>query len=512
MSTFYKTAAGLVVSALLLSGCFWTPAKNTSSVLSCPLHEKDVPEALRSYYDQTPVWSACYVGLECTRIKVPLNWDNPAGKNIEIAVARQPIRDTTIGYIFYNPGGPGAGVIDIFSGGHIPARPKVAGKYSLVAVDPRGVGESSKVLCYTGRDKDKFLFGASKFPYKSRARAHERDVDFAAFIDACKRGTGDLLGFVDTVQTAKDFDVIRSVLGSPKFNYLGVSYGTYLGGIYATLFPKKVGRMVLDSPFPNDLPSDVITAKQLEGFEKSLHAFIDDCLTWKAVCPFTKTRALAERKLIETTNRLNLKPIPLGDGLVFDGNVFLEGILVPLYSRSSWGILRTALREFFKGNDPKRLFGFVKQYYGRKKDGSYDNSMEAQLAISCLDNRGDMKVHIPTSGEVKKIAPVFSNLYDPSFDSCQKWPVKRTGKVLELNARAADNTILVLAASGDNATPYQWAKRFVSYLGKAHMLTRHGQGHGSYRRGNKCIDSAVDTYFLDGKIPTETDCQPNKQG
>ena len=188
----------------------------------------------------------CRDGFECARVAVPLDYADPGGDTIEISVNRRPAGSGSkrIGSLLVNPGGPGASGLDFARPGSGIVSASLLERYDLVGFDPRGVGESTPVTCLSDAETDTYL--AADGSPDTRAE-EQRLVDLAKeFGERCAEGSGDLLGHVSTVEAARDIDVLRAVLGDERLNFLGKSYGTYLGATYAELFPDRVGRLVLD--------------------------------------------------------------------------------------------------------------------------------------------------------------------------------------------------------------------------------------------------------------------------
>jgi pimeloyl-ACP methyl ester carboxylesterase len=453
---------------------------------------------------QRPVWNRCKAvggesapasGWRCATVKVPLNYAEPAGDTIGIALIRKEARDKgrRLGSMLFNFGGPGGSGVSIL--------PRAAGsygklntRYDLVSFDPRGVAGSSGVKCRTDREQEDANREIDLTPDTAAEEAAfiKDGADFGA---GCERSSGKVLPYVGTTNAARDMDLIREVLGDKKLTYFGISYGTELGGTYAHLYPKNVGRTVLDAVV--DPTADTIghARNQATGFQRALENYLKD----RGQDPKAGTRRIA--RLLE---RIDGKPLPTGSGRRLNETLAITGIVTPLYSKSSWPVLTQALDEAENQGTGNLLLQLADSYNGRDENGHYDTQSHSQRAISCADSKlrptaGDAKALLP---EFRKLSPVFGPFL--AWDTagwCADWPVKGEHDTPEASAPGA-GPILVVGTTGDPATPYEGAQKMADELGKGVgiMLTNKGEGHGAYGE-SACVTSTVDAYFLDGKVP-----------
>jgi len=243
-----RVAAAVVAATLLLSGCVsWFQAPRPSAT-STPTGE-DVPAELAPFYHQVLRWTGCGGGLQCTTATAPLDWAQPAGDTIELALIRQPATGGhPRGSLLVNPGGPGGSGVDFIRDSiDFATSDTLQREFDVVGFDPRGVGASTPIDC-TSDDAglDAFIYGIVPGERGSDAWIAASEQKNRAFGQGCLEHTGALLEHVDTVSAARDLDLLRAVLGDATLDYLGYSYGTYLGARYAELFPGKTGRLVLD--------------------------------------------------------------------------------------------------------------------------------------------------------------------------------------------------------------------------------------------------------------------------
>ncbi|MGC0338951.1 alpha/beta hydrolase [Streptomyces sp. SLBN-8D4] len=512
-----RTGGTLLAAALLASAC--SVGASTSAATS-PTANADValgalprstPAALSPYYGQKARWHSCGVpGFECATLKAPLDYDKPAGGDVRLAVSRKKATGPgkRLGSLFVNPGGPGGsavGYVQAYAGIGYPA--EVRARYDMVAVDPRGVARSEPVECLDGRDMDTYTRTDST-PDDARETTELVDA-YKKFAEACGAHSARMLRHVSTVETARDMDIVRAALGDAKLNYVGASYGTFLGATYAGLFPGRSGRLVLDGAMDPSLPARRLNLDQTAGFETAFQSFAKDCVQ-QPDCPLGAKgtpSAEAGRKLKAFFRKLDAHPIPTGDA---DGRTLGEalattGVIAAMYDESSWAQLREALNSAMKKKDGAGLLVLADSYYERDGDGRYSNLMSANAAVNCLDlppaydSPEEVEKAVPA---FKKASPVFGEGLAWASLSCAYWPVGPTGEPHRIEARGAA-PIVVVGTTRDPATPYRWARALAAQLSSARLLTYESDGHTAYGRGNACIDSAIDAYLLRGTPPVD---------
>ena len=494
-----------VFAALALSGCVapvhQVTAPTTSANAQTP--PPSAPAGAQRFYTQHVNWSSCPQGTradQCATVEVPLDWAHPQGSTIQLAVARDHASGKNpVGSILVNPGGPGGSAIDFLSTVDTIMSVEVRADYNLVAFDPRGVQRSEPVKCYDGPQMDELL--AADFNLSTDAGVQELNDARASFSKACAANTGDVLGHVDTVSSARDMDVVRALVGDTHLNYLGYSYGTKLGATYAALFPTSVGRMVLDSAVDPTLDADQMAAGQAVGFEGALRAYVTSCLSG-SVCPMHGSVENAMSQIKTMVDSTHTHPLPTYSGRQLTTPLAATGIAYSLYSPRLWPGLTTALRAAFSG-DGTALLALSDAAHHRAADGTYTtNTTAASSAINCLDLKGttdvaQMRAH---AAEIEKAAPTVGEFFSFSGIGCAQWPEPYVGGLPDYSAKGAP-PILVIGTTNDPATPYVWAQSLAKKLSSGVLLTHVGEGHGVYGMGNQCADNAVDDYFLDGTTP-----------
>ncbi|WP_328977582.1 alpha/beta hydrolase [Streptomyces canus] len=513
-SRFLRTGGTLLAAALLTSACSAgasTNAATSAADVALAALPRSTPAALAPYYGQKARWRSCGdPGFECATLKVPLDYDRSADGDVRLAVARKKATGPgkRLGSLFVNPGGPGGsaiGYLQAYAGIGYPAA--VRARYDMVAVDPRGVARSEPVECLDGRDMDTY---AQTDITPDDARETTELVDaYKKFAEGCGVHSAKLLRHVSTVETARDMDIVRAALGDAKLNYVGASYGTFLGATYAGLFPGRSGRLVLDGAMDPSLPASRLNLDQTVGFETAFQSFAKDCVQ-QPDCPLgtkTTTTAQAGQKLRTFFAKLDAHPIPTGDAdrRSLGEALATTGVIAAMYDESSWAQLREALGSAMKEKDGAGLLVLADSYYARGADGRYSNLMSANAAVNCLDlppafgSPEEVEKAVPT---FEKASPVFGEGLAWASLNCAYWPVGPTGEPHRIKAEGAA-PIVVVGTTRDPATPYRWARSLAAQLSSARLLTYDGDGHTAYGRGSTCIDSAIDAYLLRGTPPVD---------
>lgn len=278
--------AGLAAASMTLSGCLYAMipegAAPRPSVTNAP-DTDGVSADLLPFYEQTLDWTACDRGgaaFDCTYVTAPLDWENPGGGTIELSIVRHQATGQPMGSLLTNPGGPGASGRDlILDSVDYAVGADLAENYDVIGFDPRGVGDSTAVACFDPADMDAYLYDIPASPRDTDAWEAELTERNQAFADACEANSDGILPHITTVNSARDMDLIRAVLGDTQLNYLGYSYGTFLGATYAELYPEKAGRLVLDGAIDPAVSGVDVGTTQALGFESALRAYMQDCST-----------------------------------------------------------------------------------------------------------------------------------------------------------------------------------------------------------------------------------------
>ena len=503
-------AAGSLVVGLALTGCSVVADLRDSggsrpdTTITPQAPPTDEP-GLDRFYSQRLAWSDCS-GAECATMTVPMDYANPSGATVDIAVLRVPAKSSRgrIGSLVVNPGGPGGSGVQYARAADFIVGPGVRDAYDIVGFDPRGVGRSQPIDCVTDTELDAFLGSDPTPDDPAEETAFARtSADFAR---ACGTNAGPLLAFVSTEDAARDMDVLRAVLGETRLTYLGKSYGTYLGAVYADLFPEQVGRFVLDGVVAPDLTIDEINLGQAKGFEQATNRWASYCVS-EGDCPLGDSRAEVMENLRAFLEDVDATPLPrTGDGAVprlTEGWASL-GIAAAMYDQGSWRTLVDAMDQALQG-DGTSLMQLADQYADRNPGGGYaGNIMEVIYAVNCLDKpeSDSIEEHVRLAAEAEEEAPTWGRYLMWSSLPCGFWPVPATGEPEEITAAGAE-PIVVVGTTRDPATPYEWAVRLHDQLDKASLISFDGDGHTAYTRSNSCVDDAVDAWYLDGTLPQD---------
>lgn len=481
-----------------------TPAEPSSSS-SPSTSVAGVPAALAKFYGQQLDWSGCEAGADCAELTVPIDYAKPDGATLTVHVLRQRATGTKIGSLIVNPGGPGGSGADYAMGADRIVGQPVRRAFDIVGFDPRGVGKSRPLNCLSDSQVDAML---ALDPTPDTPAEQDAVLAVGKTLgDGCVAGGGDLVAHLSTVEVAKDMDVLRAVLGDQKINYLGKSYGTFIGATYADLFPGNVGRMVLDGAVAPDLTNEEMGLGQAQGFETATRAYVQDCID-RGDCFLGATVDEGMASLRQFFKDLDANPIKSGDPSVpalTEGWAVL-GVAEAMYQNQAWPMLTSALKEAKASGDGKVLMHFADLYAGRRYGGGYDNNlMQVISAVNCLDRPEPDATVAAYEAQIPKfaaVAPTWGPMMAWGAAVCAKWPVKGRYGPKKISAAGAD-PIVVVGTTRDPATPYQWAVRLRDQLSNGVLVTYDGDGHTAYMRSNTCVQDPIDAYFTTGTVPKD---------
>ncbi|WP_127842961.1 alpha/beta hydrolase [Actinomyces wuliandei] len=508
----------VVPCALLLACTGLTACQGGEPVAATPASAEaspEVPVGLESYYSQEADWYPCSEGMDrtqedtgytCATVSVPLDYDAPEGRTIDIAMKRRAADRESAGVLLVNPGGPGGSGVTFVERVTERFSQDVTDSYDVVGFDPRGVGQSTAVDCWTDAELDERRSGADgqeedASPQQAAAAAQEDEA-------TCQEATEvpGLLDHISTVSAARDLDVLRAVNGQDVLTYLGYSYGTYLGATYADLFPGNVGRMVLDGGLDPALSLDEVTQGQAEGFERALRVYVEDCQSGPS-CPLTGDVGSGVEQVRQLLDSTAGSPIPTGDpSRPLTRPLARSAVLGALYSTDLWPVLTAGLSQAMGDNpDGSRLLAVADALAERDSQGAYrGNSAEAINAVNCQDYpvEGDEAAWEEQAQAVRQASPTFGEELVYGHAYCQGWDHFSSRENSEVAASGAA-PILVVGTTGDPATPYEWSVSLADQLESGQLLTWEGEGHTAYGRAGDCVDDAVDAYLLRGDVPQE---------
>ncbi|MEV6947144.1 alpha/beta hydrolase [Streptomyces sp. NPDC051172] len=483
---------------------------------------------LSRFYRQKLSWSGCKgddmpKDLQCAKVTVPLDYARPTAGTLDLALARYRATGRKRGSVLLNFGGPGAGgVSQLAYGGEDFMR--LTNGYDVVTFDPRGVGRSSPVSCGDGSEEAPAAAGG--IAESSDPRAALGQLKEAAA--QCAKHSGPVLPHIGTVNAARDLDVMRAALGDEKLNYLGFSYGTRLGAVYAAEFPKKVGRLVLDGV---DTLTESMSEQGVVGAEGQQTA-LDDFIAWctkDIACPFGQDPRAARQQVVRLIGSLDKDPVPTDFGPDFTGQDLVGAISQALYSKDLWPSLERAIAELVEDGDARGVMGFssggnalpFRQHAGGglvdENDVPLDNLPAALMAINCADDpdRPGADQIVKDLGrlraEYEQASPVFGRYRLTELLMCYGRP-KGTDFIRDRVHDVHTPKMLLVGTRGDPATPYRWTVETAKRLGSsAVVLDNKGEGHTGYA-SSKCVQGKVDDFLLYGSLPpTGSSCGPEDE-
>lgn len=494
--------AALAAASVALSGCLYAMIPEDAPAPTAAPDTEGVPEELLPYYEQQLDWSSCGESFDCTTVTAPLDWADPSQGEIELSVIRSRAEGEAIGSLLTNPGGPGAsGVGLIRESLDYAVGERLRNEFDVIGFDPRGVGESTAVTCFDDAEMDAYLYDIPQNQRGTDAWTDELLERHSGFAEACDANSDGILPYITTENAARDMDLLRAVLGDAQLNYLGYSYGTFLGATYAKLFPEKVGRLVLDGAIDPSVSGLDVSVTQGVGFESALRAYMAHCLE-SSECPFRGSVDNAMADLGALLAAVDRDPLPSSDGRELGADSLMTAIVAALYSEDSWDYLTMALDSALQG-DPETAF-LLADFYNNREGGVYlDNQTEAFRAYNCMDYPVDTDEADLAAAEARleadapTVAPYW---FGP--DPCEVWSYPPTGVREAITADGAA-PIVVVGTTNDPATPYEWSVSLADQLSSGVLVTREGEGHTGYNKGNACVDDAVEQYLIEGTVPQD---------
>ena len=468
-----------------------------------------------SSFEKKISWGACKGAdapaepFECGSVTVPLDYRDAQGKTIKIALIRLPASEGKAkGIILTNPGGPGASGFDLVAN----AGQRFVSKLGLeafdfVGFDPRGVDRSNGLRCWNDKDQDTFTY-YDDTPDTPEEKKIFKQAD--AFDNACTNKNGASIVHYSTEFTARDMDLIRAGMGFEKLNYLGISYGTYLGGIYATLFPTRVETMLLDGAF--DPAGDTVEQQyttQAIGFEKAFNNWVKWCESATNKCAFASSDVKKDWNALY--KQMDKTSIFTTDGRDVNHNVLDTGTKAALYSQSEWFQLGEALAAAKNGNGEK-ILAMADSYNRRSEDGTYNSENDANYIIRCASGFDNEVPNNPKEilKTLQEKAPWYSqgttveSIAEPSCDKSFGKP-----KLLNINFKGTA-PIVVVGGKNDPATPFRWSEEMTVDMGeKAVLVASTGEGH-SQILVERCVDEIAKKLFTKKVLPKKgTACKPD---
>jgi pimeloyl-ACP methyl ester carboxylesterase len=449
-------------------------------------------------------WRSCPsvgAGLLCAGLRVPLDYSHPTGRKITLALTEAPATAPASqqqGILLVNPGGPGGSGLTMANFVAQGLSPAVAADYDVIGFDTRGVGSSTPALhcnpAFFARERPDYIpaSAAAEQVLVSRAKAYAAD---------CEKRFGWLLPFMTTQNIARDMDQIRAAAGQQKLNYFAFSYGTYIGQVYATLFPQRVRRMVLDSTVDPTGAWYADNIAQDYAFQGRMRAFFAWVARYRSVYHLGATAADVSRSWYEARARLAAHPVAEPSGPSIGPDEFDDTFLVGGYNNGYWPGLANELSSYLNNRSTTQMISLFNQA-GKQSE----NEFAVYSAVECADvawprrwARWDADTR-----KVYRTAP-FEAWDNAWFNAaCAFWPVHGPAKPLHIGAAGLPG-ILMLQGTLDPATPYAGAQVAHRLLPTARMVVvPRGGNHGQSLAypANTCVDGYLNRYLATGALPS----------
>jgi pimeloyl-ACP methyl ester carboxylesterase len=496
-------------------------------------------------------WQPCAAtrqsGFECATAQVPLDYKDPDGAAIHIAVIKHPATDPPrrIGSLFFNPGGPGgAGTEDLpnwFS--HFPV--DLRARFDIISFDPRGIGDSTAVQCFAnlGEESEFLAKLPQRFPV-GPVEVKRWIRGYAEFDRRCRERNGELLAHVSTAEVARDLDLLRQAVGEDQMNFIGASYGTFLGAVYSNLFPDKIRAMVLDgniNPIAWTRPAIAVlplgTTLRLRSdvvASRSLKAFIDQCgQATTQNCAFSAESAEAtEDKLTLLLKRLQTGRVVFNGktvtyaalvGGLGDAQTFTRGFQTPGFPLTpGWRENAATIQEVWLASEQSNSAAAqgadsVGDLQTPKSNPATNHEKysgpEQLFAVYCAEspNPRDPQVFLFLAAFSSARAGVVGPYYAWGDEACAQWPAVAAERYSGPWNNWTANPILVIGNTFDPSTAYASSIIMAKLLARARLLTVDGYGHTVLLNPSACASQFESDYFIEGTLPPQgTVCQQDK--
>ncbi|MFL1441517.1 alpha/beta hydrolase [Nocardiopsis protaetiae] len=516
----------VTLALLLTTGCAILPFVPTPTEVAEALTGDRTGNAsgvADRFTDQRILWYPCYSReeareghqwgadpswlreLECGTLLVPLDHSDPQGRSLRLAVMRAPADgppEERIGSLVINPGGPGGYGIETLY--YRPFSDEIRVSFDLVSFDPRGVGASHGLACgdwealYAEIDAA-VAVGADDLTEDGLAALDGRARAYAQ--DCVDEAGEEFLAAMGTVNVVRDLELLRRALGDDALTYVGYSYGTHIGALYAHLYPETSRALVLDGGVETDHTNAEAAYEQAVGFQESWEHFAEYCVSSADMCPFD-TADGAGPLMEDVLDGLDEDPYEI-DGWRIDAAAFMDLVSASLYDEYNWDILDDVLYALDTGEGGQnRLQWFYDTVYytyteDEEEQAYFDQeSLATMTAVNCADRADpvDLGTYLETARREARDAPLFAGNVWLQLP-CAYWPETEEAPT---GFTAPDAPPLVVVGTvADPATPYAWSRELTDQLETATLVTYEGGGHTIYGYGvNRCVDDVVDTYLL----------------
>jgi pimeloyl-ACP methyl ester carboxylesterase len=480
------------------------------------------------------VWKPCKgrPKYQCTRVRVPLDYDLPKGATVSLRLARLPARDQArrMGSVFLNPGGPGGSGVQLILSGSVDGAytRAVRDRFDIVSFDPRGIADSTGVQCFDSTEAAAANRPPFEFPYNV---AQERQWVAAdrGLSRACVQRAGAIIDHMSTANVARDLDVLRRASGDQQLNFVGFSYGSFIGSTYANLFPDKVRAIIIDGVLD---PISWATGRGDEsrtrptfdrvgsaaGMSETFGQFLDLCKKGGKNCAFSAGNPAARFEAL-TGRLLKSGPItlppdtPEGDKVQVSYQSLVQTVFGVMYAPAGWPALAQFLHALDTGNLPAAAEALATLNPAPQESTGYQQILDGTSAVTCSDsdNPGTSGAWAAAAQESERRAPHFGRAWAWLDSVCASWPGQDEDRYTGPFDTVTAHPLLVMSTRYDPATPYAGAVSASKILPGSRLLTVNGWGHITAQTGSRCADRHAATYLLTGVLPPEgTVCAPDE--
>lgn len=458
----------------------------------------DVASDSSAHYRPGPIaWQPCpeNAAFACGTLTLPVDYAQPRGESFELAVIRAPARapQTRIGVLMLNPGGPGnSGVDFVLAGAGAPAFEGLRQGFDVVSFDVRGSHRSRPVQCQVDPPGEP--------PVGNDEALVAFFDDFGRrFAETCLAQAGPFIRTMSVNTIARDMDVLRRALGERQISYAGISFGTTLGAVYASLFPRQVRAMLLDSGVMPEFQDSLVefAAEQTISFELTLQR-LDQLCRKDAACRLREGGVVGA--VDELRARLDAAPMTGPDGVVLDGDQLKHIVTSLLQFDANWPLLVRALAD-----GREEHYALLFQLVPFIANVPLANTPFFAIKCNSYGTRRSAAEYLAMSQAVAAVAPRTDgdNQVASVVASCTSWPPADPPVIRNVQPRL-DHPILFLGTDFDPNTPFSWTRRLAFALGAEHSIVRYqGGGHTIATRGTACIGGIVVNYLFNLVVPPE---------
>ena len=457
------------------------------------------------------VWRDCGGGFECASIRVPLDYDRPHGRRIELALIRLPAGNPTrrIGSLFTNPGGPGtSGIGHVRDSARLAYPAKVQARFDIVGFDPRGVGSSTPVRCFDNPGEQQEFFSSGPIIPVTRRQFQRAVADASDLARRCQERAGWLLPHLSTANVARDLNVLRAAVGDRGLSYVGYSYGTYLGATFANMFPNRVRALVLDGLVGapaytkgSRLSTTFVRQNSHLGSSETLGQFFRLCGLAGPRCDFG-AHGRPSLKFETLARRLLRRPLTLPDGSMFGYSELIVSTIQSLYEPDVWDELTGLLQQLYGATQPRDAAERLREL-ASQPSSPYDNNIEAYLASVCGETQNPRvpRVYRRVAKEAERQARYVGAYWTYITLPCSQWPAQDRDSFAGPWSVRTRNPLLLLNPRFDPATPHHNALSMNRVLSGSRLVTVNGRGHTALATRSACKDDSVERYLIHGTLP-----------